>query len=139
MLGVNSKYKTRSYVILCIPVSIYRLTLAWIPSENSTTLLVCRLILTRFPSLLWTSSHPTALSAPVSTGPVCCPSPTAFLELLCPTPCLAFPSYFRSPEISSPKPFVWFRAKTDKGIVWLVDHLHMLHSHIHEYGHVRNG
>ena len=32
--------------------------------------------------------------------------------------------HFRSPEISSPKPFVWFRAKTDKGIVCLADHLH---------------
>ena len=27
-------------------------------------------------------------------------------------------------EISSPKPFVWFRAKTDKGIVCLAGHLH---------------
>ena len=33
-------------------------------------------------------------------------------------------THFRSPEISSPKPFVWFRAKTDKGIVCLADHLH---------------
>ena len=32
--------------------------------------------------------------------------------------------HFRSPEISSPKPFVWFRAKTDKGIVCLADHQH---------------
>ena len=63
MLGVNSKCKTRSYVTLCIPVSIYRLTLTWISSENSTTLLECRPILTRLPSLLWTSSHPTGLSA----------------------------------------------------------------------------
>ena len=68
MLGVDSKCKTRSYVTLCIPVSIYRLTLAWISSENSTTLLECWLILTRLPSMLWTSSHPTGLSAPVSTS-----------------------------------------------------------------------
>ena len=27
-------------------------------------------------------------------------------------------------EIAGPKPFVWFRAKTDKGIVCLADHLH---------------
>ena len=27
-------------------------------------------------------------------------------------------------EISSPKPFIWFRAKTDKWIVCLADHLH---------------
>ena len=55
--GVNSKCKTRSYVTLCIPVSIYWLTLAWISSENSTTHEECWLILTRLPSLLWTSSH----------------------------------------------------------------------------------
>ena len=35
--GVNSKCKTRSYVTLCIPVSIYRLTLARISNEDSTT------------------------------------------------------------------------------------------------------
>ena len=93
-------------------------------SENSTTLLECRLILTGPPSLLWTPSHLTGLSAPVSTGHSRHPSPTAFLELLFPTLWPAFSSYFRSPEISSPKPFVWFRAKTDKGIVCLADHLH---------------
>ena len=27
-------------------------------------------------------------------------------------------------EISSPKPFVWFCTKTDKGIICLADHLH---------------
>ena len=124
MLGVNSRCRTRSYVTLYIPVSIYRLTLAWISSENSTTLLECQLILTRLPSLLWTSSHPTGLPAPVSTGHSRDPSPTAFLELLCPTLWLAFSSYFRSPEMSSPKPFVWFRTKTDKGIVFFADHLH---------------
>ena len=31
-------------------------------------------------------------------------------------------------EISSPKPFVWFRAKTDKGIVCLAGHLHSVTS-----------
>ena len=75
MLGVNSKCKTRSYVTLCIPVSIYRLTLAWISCENSTTLLECRLILTRLPSLLWTSSHPTRISAVRCRLP--CPSSVA--------------------------------------------------------------
>ena len=52
------------------------------------------------------------------------PFTNCFLELLCPTLWPAFPSYFRSPEISSPKLFVWFHAKTDKGIVCLADHLH---------------
>ena len=82
--GVNSKCKTRSYVTLCIPVSICRLTQAWISSENSTTHEECWLILTRLPSLLWTSSHPTGLSAVRCRLP--CPSPNAFSEFLCPTP-----------------------------------------------------
>ena len=94
-------------------------------SENSTTPLECQPILTGFHSLVWTLSHAdSSLCFPVSTGHSRHPSPTAFLELLCPTLWLAFPSYIRSPEISSPKPFVRFRAKTDKGIVCLADHLH---------------
>ena len=77
-----------SYVTLCI----CRLMLAWVSSENSTTLLECRLILTRLPSLLWTSSHLTGLS------PVRCRLVTRVtlrqpnFEFLCPTPWLAFPS-----------------------------------------------
>ena len=119
MLGLTQVQKG-NYVTLCM----CRLTLAWNSCENSTTLLECRLILTRLPSLLWTSSHPTGLSAPVSTGHSRLLSPTASLELLCPTLFLRSLPHFRSPEISSPKPFVWFRAKTDKGIVCLADHLH---------------
>ena len=72
MLGLTQVQKG-SYVTLCI----CRLTLAWVSSENSTTLLEGPLILTRLPSLLWTSSHPTGLSAPVSTGHSHPPSPTA--------------------------------------------------------------
>ena len=34
-------------------------------------------------------------------------------------------------EISIPKPFVWFRAKTDKGIVCLAGHLHSVTGTIH--------
>ena len=58
MLGLTQGQK-ESYVTLCM----CRLTLAWISSENSTTLLECWLILTRLPSLLWTSSHLIGLSA----------------------------------------------------------------------------
>ena len=43
---------------------------------------------------------------------------------LCLTLWLAFPSYFRSRRDRGSKPFVWFRAKTDKGIVYFLDHLH---------------
>ena len=89
--GVTSKCKTWSYVNLCIPVSIYRLTLAWISSENSTTYEECWLILTRLPSLLWTSSHPTGLSAVRYRLP--CPSSVANWLLRVPlsNSLLAFP------------------------------------------------
>ena len=119
MLGLTQVQKG-SYVTLCI----CRLTLAWISSENSTTLLECRLILTRLLSLLWTSSHPTGLSAPVSTGLSCHPLPTPFFEVLFPTLFSRSLTHFRSRRDFKSKPFVWFHAKTDKGIVCLVDHLH---------------
>ena len=45
-------------------------------------------------------------------------------QSLCLTLWLAFPSYFRSRRDLESKPFVWFCAKTDKGIVYLADHLH---------------
>ena len=104
---------------------ICRLTLAWISSEISTKLLgmptylhrssltgldplSCRLV-----SLLsgvdWSLASPFANSS----------SEFLFLTLW-----LAFPSYFRSRRDLESKPFVWFRAKTDKGIVCLADHLH---------------
>ena len=72
MLGLT-QVQEGNYVTLCI----CRLTLAWVSSENSTTLLDCRHILTCLPSLLRTSPHPTGLSAPVSTGHSRHPSPTA--------------------------------------------------------------
>ena len=47
-------------------------------SENSTTLLECRLILTRLPHCSWTLFHADwSLCCPVSTGPVRRPLPTA--------------------------------------------------------------
>ena len=106
-----------SYVTLCI----CRLTLAWISSENSTTLLECQPILTGLHSLVWTLSYADwslLLSASLAS-----PFANSF-ESLCPTLFSRSLTHFRSPEISSPKPFVWFRAKTDKGIVCLADHLH---------------
>ena len=123
--GVNSKCKTRSYATLCIPVSIYRLTLAWVSSENSTTHEESWLILTRLSPLLWTSSHPAGLSA-VRCRLV---NRVTLRQMPSPSPLVQLPSRVPLPtsghvEISSPKPFVLFRAKTDKGIVCLVDHLH---------------
>ena len=64
------------------------------------------------------------LGYPLSTAPVRVPSPTA-CQLLCPTnSLLASPSTSGRGENSSPKLFVWFRAKKDKGIVYLAGHLH---------------
>ena len=65
---------------------------------------------------------PTGLSAPVSTGHSRHPSPTpsSFVQLSFFRP-LTTPGHV---EIACPKPFVWFRAKTDKGIVCLADHQH---------------
>ena len=104
---------------------IFRLTLAWISSETSTKLLG----MTTYPdwssSLLWTSSHPTGLSA------VWCRLVTrvTLRQLPSSSPFVQLPSRVPLPtsghaEISSPKPFVWFRAETDKGIVCLADFLH---------------
>ena len=54
------------------------------------------------------------------------PSPVANYLLSVPSSnsLLAFPSYFRSCRDLESKPFVWFRTKTDKGIVCLADPLH---------------
>ena len=85
-------------------------------SETSTKLLECRLNLL---SLVWTVS----LLSRVDCFSL---SSLANCQLWAPFPhsLLASPSHYRSREISSPKPFVWFRAKTDKGIVCLAGHLH---------------
>ena len=104
---------------------ICRLTLALISSETSTKLLGMPTYPDRSSSLLRTLSH--------ADWSLCCPVSTAtrvtLLQLpssqsLCLTLWLAFPSYFRSRRDLESKPFVWFRAKIDKGIVCLADHLH---------------
>ena len=107
------------------PVCICRLTPMWISSETSTNLLGMPTYPDRSSSQLWTLSHAnSSLCSPVSTAlSVVCrqlPSSSSFVQL---------PSRVSLPtsghaEISSPKPFVWFRAKTDKGIVCLADLLH---------------
>ena len=110
-----------SYVTLCI----CRLTLAWISRENSTTLLECQPILTGLHSLVWTHSRAdSSLCCPVSTRhshhPSLTPSSGPFVQL---SSRVVLPTSGHA-EISSPKPFVWFRARTDKGIVCLADLLH---------------
>ena len=71
---VLTQVQKRSYVTLCM----CRLTLTWVTSENSTTLLECRLI---FPHCGWTLSHADwSLCCPVSTGHSRHPSPTLLLS-----------------------------------------------------------
>ena len=113
MLRANSEQK-ESYATLCIPGSIYGLTLAWITSEYSTKQLECRHLDSIF------------FSATVSGVDRICPSPS-------PTPSAPLSNQLSSrvplplpatPRFQVQKPFVWFRAKTDKGIVCLAGHLY---------------
>ena len=121
---VNSKCKKRSYITLH-SLCICRLTLACISSENSTTHEECWLILTGLPSLLWTLCHADwSLLLSGVDWPLASPFATCVLWVPSSNSRLAFPSYFRSRRDLESKPFVWFRAKTDKGILCLVDHLH---------------
>ena len=123
MSWVSSKCKKRSCVTLHSPC-ICRLTLAWISSDISTKLLGMPTHLDWFSFTAVELSHATGLfCCPVSTAN--CPSASPVANcLLYPTLWLAFSSYFRSRRDLESKPFVWFRAKTDKGIVCLADHLH---------------
>ena len=109
----------------CISDSIYRLTLAWISSETSTKQLECWLILTRSS---FTGLNPISFDWSHRSGVLCrlllSVSRRQLFELLCPTLFSRPVTTSGHGEISSPKPFVWFRAKTDKGIVCLAGHLH---------------
>ena len=93
-------------------------------SETSTKLLECRLDLL---SLVWTLSH---ADSPLCSG-VRCRLPLSVVPPRLPTSqSFCLPLWLASlttsghVEIAGPKPFVWFRAKTDKGIVCLADHQH---------------
>ena len=103
---------------------ICRLTLAWISSEISTKLPGMPIYLDRSPLTGTGLTHADwFLCCPVSTGHSHHPSPTASSEFLCPT-LLAFPYPLPVTSRSWAKAFVWFRAKSDKGIVCLPDHQH---------------
>ena len=101
--------------------SIYGLTLAWITSENSTKQLEYRHLLTR------SSLLDPIFSATVSGVDRICPCPVAnclsapFSNQLSSCVPLPLPA---TPRFQVQKPFVWFRAKTDKGIVCLAGHLY---------------
>ena len=98
--------------------------LAWITSENSTKQLECR----HFDSIFFTGPYLMLLrlSARVSTvDRLClCPVANSLSSFVQPTLFLHPVTTSGPAENSSPKPFVWFRAKTDKGVVCLAGHLH---------------
>ena len=121
-----------------ISVSIYGLTLAWITSENSTKQLECRHLDSIFfagPDLLLLCPESTASLPVVSPTPassfVQCRLPLSVVPRQLPLRSFLQPTLFRVPlplldtaRFQVPKPFVWFRAKTDKGIVCLAGHLY---------------
>ena len=125
MIGLIQAQEEEELCNNAFPMCICRLTLAWISRENSTTHAECWLILTALPSLtLGPYLMPTGLSA------VRCrlaarvtlrqlPSVSPFVQFLSG---LSF--LLPVASISRAQAFVWFRAKTDKGIVCLADHLH---------------
>ena len=102
-------------------VTIYGLTLAWVTSENSTKQLECRLILTRYsftgPYLL---CYCVRSRLPLSVVPRQLLSAPFSNQLSSRVP-LPLPA---TPRFQVQKPFVWFRAKKDKGIVCLAGHLY---------------
>ena len=136
MLGVNSKQKESMQHY--ISDSIYGLTLAWIISENSTKLLECR----HLDSIFFTVAGPSLLcycvrsrphfSVPVANsrvrGPAANYLSAPFSNQLSSRVPLPLPA---TPRFQVQKPFVWFRAKTDKGIVFLAGHLHSVTGAVH--------
>ena len=110
---------------IAFPMCICRLRLAWISSENSTTHEKCWLILTGLPSLRLDpiSCQLVSLLSGVDWTPASpftnCLPPSPFVQLL-----LVFSCLLRSRRDLESKLFIWFCAQTDKGIVFLVDHLH---------------
>ena len=131
MAWVNSSERRLSCDTLH-SLCICRLTLACISSEISTKLLGMPTH-PDWPSL--TASGPYLMS----TGLFCCPvsaanchsaSPFAncFLWVPSSNSWLPFPCLLPVASRSRSQAFVWFRAKTDKGIVFLADHPHSVTS-----------
>ena len=121
-LGLTQVQK-ESYVTFCM----CRLTLVWtqakLPQSNWNADSSWLDLL----SLVWTLSHADSSFCPVSRVDWSLASPVANCQLLSPFVSLSDWSSLTTSghvEIAGPKPFVWFRAKTDKGMVCLADHLH---------------
>ena len=107
-------------------ISVCRLSLAWVTSENSTSNSNADIFWLNL--LRWTLSCLLYyLRSPVLTAPVRRSTPTLF-AVPPPTPLSSFvqPTLIRVPlplpdtaRFQVQESFVWFRAKTDKGIVCL--------------------
>ena len=119
-LGLTQAQK-ESYVTLCM----CRLTLVWTLAKLPQSYWNADSSWLDLLSLVWTLSHAdSSLCCPVSTGPRVTlrrlpTSQSLFVSLSDWRPLTTSDHV----EISGPKPFVWFRAITDKGIVCLADHL----------------
>ena len=123
-LGLTQSARQEVMQHSAFPVCICKLTLAWISSETSTKLLGMPTYPDRSSSQLWTSSHPTCLSAVrcrLVTHVTLRQLPTS--QSLCLTHWLAFPSYFRTRRDLEFKSFVWFRAKTKGSSAWRTTYL----------------
>ena len=121
--------------------SIYGLTLAWITSENSTKQLECRHLDSVFfagPYLICYWSHRSGVRCrlPLSVVPRQLSCPWSRRQMLS----APFPNQLSSrvpltlpaiPRFQVQKPFVWFHAKTDKGIVCLAGHLYSVTFRLH--------
>ena len=117
-------------------LSVCGLSLAWVTSENSTSTGMP----TSFDSIFFAGPYLVCycLWSPVLTAPVrgstptlfcsplCCPTPTALVRVPRQLPLSSFvqPTLIRVPlplpdtaRFQVQESFVWFRAKTDKGIV----------------------
>ena len=107
----------------CIPC---RLTLACISIENSTNHKECWLILTGLPSMLLDPISCRLVSSAVQCWLPFCLTRCQLLPLgsFVQLPNWHSLAYFRLRWDLESKPFVWFRSKTDKGIVCLVHPLH---------------
>ena len=109
---------------IAFPLCLCRLTLACISSEISTKLLGMPTHLDRssFTGTGFTLADCSLLLSGVDC-PLASPFANTFSEFLCATG-LVFPYPLPVTSRSRAQAFVWFRAKTDKGIVCLADHLH---------------
>ena len=111
---------------IAFPMCICRLTLAWISSEISTKLLGMPTHLDRFSLTALDSLSCQLVTSLLSSvdWPLVSPFANRLLWVLLSNSYWPSLAYFRSRRDLESKPFVWFCAQTDKGIVGLADHLH---------------